>query len=548
VNQREFADGAVVPGTRYRVVRLIGFGGMGSVYEVEHLELGKHFVLKVLLRDLSTRSDLVARMKTEQRALGQLEHPNIVRVTDAGSTPDNVPFYVMERLEGETLADRMRRSMRFVLPEVLQLGVHVAHGLAAAHQLGFVHRDIKPPNLFLEKNGNTKILDFGIAKVQTAQVITAVGLAIGTPRYMSPEQARGEAVDGRADLYALGLILFELCAGRGPFDERREASELLLAHIAVPAPRLAQFAPHLPSDLDGLVATMLDKDPKARPASADHVANALRRLLARYAPGPSVDAPTVVAAYDADTYASAAAAPVHHPAAAATTGVIATDEARTSVDPPLALPDSGRGNTVGLGHHTPAGTPARRPGMLGGDTVINEAYTVPLELHQLGPRTGTQRLEDRPAPRPSSIVDAETRTAVPAPAIVNTPVATVTTAPSQASGSRGAAAIAVTALVVVGLLVGGGIGTWWVIGRRAAPASEAAASAIEPPLAASAPVPALVASSVSATPQPSTSAATPPSPAAEGGGSTTTATPAAPGRPARPGPPRGKQALPHSGL
>jgi serine/threonine protein kinase len=289
---REFEDGEIVPGTRYRVERLIGLGGMGSVYEVEHTELGKRFVLKALLRELARREDLVARLRNEWRALARLEHPNIVSVTDAGTSANGVPFYVMERLEGETLAARLRRAARLFVPDALQIAAAVLDGLSAAHEIGVIHRDVKPPNVFLVRGTLPKLLDFGVAKIADASgVITARGIAIGTPRYMSPEQARGDVLDGRSDIYATGLILFEMIAGRGPFDDTHDANELVLAHITREAPRLSSLTVVAP-ELDALVASMLEKDSRARPENARDLAVALRQLAGRYAISTTTDAPT----------------------------------------------------------------------------------------------------------------------------------------------------------------------------------------------------------------------------------------------------------------
>jgi eukaryotic-like serine/threonine-protein kinase len=308
---REFQDGELVPGTRYQVIAQIGAGGMGSVYLVEHTELGKRFVLKALLRELARRSDLVARLRQEWRALGRLNHPNIINVTDAGTSADGVPFYVMEQLEGETLAARILSKRRLPLVEALAIGAGVLDGLAAAHEIGIVHRDIKPPNIFLVGVTGVKLLDFGIAKIADsgAEVITARGLAIGTPRYMSPEQARGDAVDGRADLYAAGLILFEMLSGVGPFDDSKDANELLLAHLGKPAARLSWAATGVPPELDQIVAWLLAKNPSERPASARQVASALREIASR-ASTVSSSAPTPLAQANV-TEASISAVPTN---------------------------------------------------------------------------------------------------------------------------------------------------------------------------------------------------------------------------------------------
>ena len=142
----EFSDGQLVPGTKYRVVTLIGRGGMGAVYEVEHLELGKCFVLKALQRELGRRADLVQRLRTEWRALGQLEHAHIVTVTDAGETDDGVPYFVMERLNGQTLGGLIAQHRRIPVRQSLEIAAQIADGLGAAHAIGVVHRDVNPAN------------------------------------------------------------------------------------------------------------------------------------------------------------------------------------------------------------------------------------------------------------------------------------------------------------------------------------------------------------------------------------------------------------------
>jgi serine/threonine-protein kinase len=297
----EFEPNEVIPGTRYRVLRLLGVGGMGSVYEVEHTELGKRFVLKALQSELALREDLVARLRNEQRALGRLEHPNIVTVTDAGVTREAIPYFVMERLEGETLAARLKRLARLPILEALGIAAGVLDGLAAAHEIGVVHRDIKPQNILLVAGRRPKILDFGVAKVMAGgSAITARGVAVGTPRYMSPEQACGERVDGRCDLYAVGLVLFEAMVGRGPFDDVRDANELLLAHVSRQPPSLSSLVPSVTRELDAAVLGLLEKVPAARPPTARVAAASLRAVARRYSPH-ELEAPTPHAGYASTT-------------------------------------------------------------------------------------------------------------------------------------------------------------------------------------------------------------------------------------------------------
>ncbi|HSU41379.1 MAG TPA: serine/threonine-protein kinase [Polyangiaceae bacterium] len=283
MRQGEFKAGEVIAGTRYRVRGLLGIGGMGSVYEVEHTELGKRFVLKALLRDLSQREDLVARLRNEQRALGRLEHPNIINVTDAGVTTSNVPYFVMERLDGETLGARLKRTGYLPIGEALELAAAVLDGLAAAHEIGVVHRDVKPPNIFLAQGKYPKILDFGVAKITDTNAITARGVAVGTPRYMSPEQASGETLDGRSDIYAVGLVLYESIVGKGPFDDARDPNEMLLAHLSRQAPPLSASVGSVTRELDEALLQLLAKNPGDRPASARDAAARLRSVAAPYA-------------------------------------------------------------------------------------------------------------------------------------------------------------------------------------------------------------------------------------------------------------------------
>jgi len=292
-DQRVFQDGEVIPGTRLRVAAMIGAGGMGQIFDVEHVELGKRFVTKVLRRECAPRSDLVARLRNEWRALGRLEHPNIVAVTDAGRTPDGIPYFVMERLEGEPLSARLRRQRRVSIPLALHVASSVLKGLAAAHEIGIVHRDVKPSNVFLTKGGGVKLLDFGVAKSEDPKAaITATGIAVGTPRYMSPEQVNGARVDGRTDLYATGLLLYEMMAGQVPFEQARDTTELFTLLTSRDAPRLSSALPGISAELEALVAGLLARDPRVRPSSCRQVEETLRRVAAKARQGISPDAPT----------------------------------------------------------------------------------------------------------------------------------------------------------------------------------------------------------------------------------------------------------------
>lgn len=304
----QFQGGEQIAGTPYQVKGLIGSGGMGSVYEVEHLELGRVFVLKALHGHLSSRSDLVGRMRNEWRALAKLNHPHIVQVTDAGQTTTGLPFYVMERLEGRTLGQLLAESGRLSLRRASEIIIDVLRGLDAAHATGAIHRDIKPQNIFVQDVGGTKLLDFGIAKLRdrAARVVTAGGVSIGTPRYMAPEQAEGGNVDGRADIYAAALVLYECVLGRGPFAHIRDPNMLVMAHIGEEPERVDYLDASIPPELGDLIHRWLSKFPSSRPATAGLAEIELESLMSLF-PGDSdePDDVTLGGDYDASTVGAA---------------------------------------------------------------------------------------------------------------------------------------------------------------------------------------------------------------------------------------------------
>ncbi len=284
-----FSLGEQLSATPYRAVGNVGSGGMGSVFEVEHIELGKRFVLKVLHHHLASREDLVARMRNEWRALAKLEHPNIVQVTDAGKLPGGLPYYVMERLEGSNLSQLIARRGRLSPVVAGCIMAQILDALDAAHQMGAIHRDVKPQNIFVVERGHAKLLDFGIAKLRdrAARVVTAGGVSIGTPRYMAPEQAEGRKVDGRADVYATGLVLYEAIWGKGPFSHIQDPNQLVLAHIGVEPTRLDVLLPGIAPEWADLIQRWLAKLPEDRPASASMAAAELRALIKSF-PGPEL--------------------------------------------------------------------------------------------------------------------------------------------------------------------------------------------------------------------------------------------------------------------
>jgi serine/threonine protein kinase len=254
----------------YRVAGVLGRGGMGKVYAAVHPVIGKRAAIKVLLPELSGDEEAVERFMLEARAVNQIGHPNIVDIFAFGELPDGRHYFVMELLRGESLRDRLQRGP-LALGDAIALVHTIAFALEAAHDAGVIHRDLKPDNVFLVAlKGNrslVKLLDFGIAKLlggQTGATRTQTGHLLGTPAYISPEQARGYAVDHRTDVYALGALAFEVCTGALVFEADNTA-DMIAKQLHLTPRRASSLAPNLPPELDELIARMLAKDAADRP-------------------------------------------------------------------------------------------------------------------------------------------------------------------------------------------------------------------------------------------------------------------------------------------
>jgi serine/threonine protein kinase len=253
----------------YVIERKLGQGGMGSVYAAVHEIIDKRVAIKILRREVSDNEEIVARFVGEARAVNRIRHPNIVDVFGYGTTDDGRCFLVMELLEGESLASRLQYD-RPRLAEACAILTEILRALEAAHAHGIVHRDLKPDNVFLLSTGAVKLLDFGIAKLtepneRLPPSYTQPGQAIGTPQYIAPEQARGDTVDGRTDVYSLGVVAFELLTGRLPFDGEN-AMDLVAKHLMSTPPTPTSIAPALPIIADVLLLEMLAKEPALRPS------------------------------------------------------------------------------------------------------------------------------------------------------------------------------------------------------------------------------------------------------------------------------------------
>jgi serine/threonine protein kinase len=287
-----YAEGTLLAG-RYRVVRLLGEGGMGSVYEAEHLALGRRVAVKVMRRRYADQKAMVERFGVEARSASKVAHPNVVQVFDYGTTEAGEGFLVMELLEGAPLSDVVKKQGPLELARVISILAEVATALRAAHQSGIIHRDLKPANIFLTKvnadeRERVRVLDFGMAKLidlgppsgdsgQTMnRGLTAAGEILGTPEYMAPEQAIGGEVDARIDVYALGCVAYEMWTGGPPFTGSNYVT-VLAKHMDERAPRLSDTR-DAPPALDQLVARALSKRPEDRPADMGAVLQALARV------------------------------------------------------------------------------------------------------------------------------------------------------------------------------------------------------------------------------------------------------------------------------
>ncbi|MCE9532036.1 MAG: protein kinase [Planctomycetes bacterium] len=272
----------------YRLLEKLGEGGMGTVYLAEDAKLQRKVALKVMKKHVASEPISRERFFREARAAAHLEHDNIVAIHQVGED-NGIPFLAMPLLRGESLGTMLKKPLRLDLPMILKVGRDVAQGLAAAHTKGLIHRDIKPDNIWIEAIESddatvkirAKILDFGLARPQHEgeALLTHEGAVLGTPAYMAPEQARGIAVDQRADLFSLGCVLYEMSTGRRPFTGP-DTMAILTSLIADQPPDPRSINNQLPIAFSKLIVQLLEKDPAKRPASAREVADALRKLQA----------------------------------------------------------------------------------------------------------------------------------------------------------------------------------------------------------------------------------------------------------------------------
>ncbi len=290
LDELDVEDGAAllvgqVVADRYRIVEVIGKGGMGAVYRADHVHIKKSFALKVLHRELTHHAEAVKRFEREAIAAARIDHPNVATAIDFGRLEGGAFYLVLDYVQGRNLRSLLNSEHHLTEIRAMRIARQVASALAAAHAAGIVHRDLKPDNVMLVEASSEpdfiKVLDFGIAKLRTEEItdepaITRFGTVFGTPEYMSPEQALGHSVDARSDLYALGIMLYEMLVGRTPFADEQLVTVLTRQMTELPAP-LPQT---VSLEIRLLVMQLLEKQPEARPATAELVLSLLDAMLA----------------------------------------------------------------------------------------------------------------------------------------------------------------------------------------------------------------------------------------------------------------------------
>ncbi len=260
---------------RYEILERIGSGGMSDVYKARCHKLNRLVAIKVLKDEFSSDSTFVGKFKLEAQAAARLSHPNIVSVYDVADE-GSMHYIVMELIEGITLKSYIAKKGRLEVREAVGIAIQVAQGIAAAHAQNIVHRDIKPQNIIISRDGKVKVADFGIARAATTQTMTSS--AMGSVHYISPEQARGGYSDGRSDIYSLGITIFEMVTGRLPFDGDNTVS-IALAHLEEPITRPSVYNPAVPVSLEHIILKCTEKKPEQRYATAEELIADLRRVL-----------------------------------------------------------------------------------------------------------------------------------------------------------------------------------------------------------------------------------------------------------------------------
>ena len=272
---KELVSGSVVAG-RYQVIEELGRGGMGRVYRVLDKKLGEEVALKLIKPEIASDEETILRFHNELRTARNVGHPNVTRMYDLGED-EGIHYITMEYVRGEDLKSFIRRSGRLTVDKAVTIAGQVSEGLAEAHRQGVVHRDLKPQNIMIDRDGNARIMDFGIARSVKPEGITGGGVMIGTPEYMSPEQVDGKAVDSRSDLYSLGIILYEMLTGRVPFAGDSVLG-VAMKQKSEPPPDPQQQNPQIPASLSRLILKCLEKEAPGRYQTAEDLVSELKKI------------------------------------------------------------------------------------------------------------------------------------------------------------------------------------------------------------------------------------------------------------------------------
>ncbi len=276
------AAGALVG--HYKIIKKVGAGGMGEVFLAEDIELDRKVALKFLPAHLCQDADCRARFKREAQAAAALKHPNIVTIHEV-SEYHGRPYFAMEHIEGQSLCD-LGKDKQLSLDKIIDLAIQICEGLGKAHQAGVTHRDIKPSNIAVDTDYRPKILDFGLASIRGGEDLTRTGSTLGTVRYMSPEQAQGEDIDHRSDLFSLGVVLYELITGRSPFARENDVATAQAIVSVIPEP-LAKYRANVPDELQRIISKLLEKDPAYRYQTAGGIVSDLKQERRRLDSGKS---------------------------------------------------------------------------------------------------------------------------------------------------------------------------------------------------------------------------------------------------------------------
>ncbi len=335
----EDLTGAVLAG-RYRLRRLLDRGGMGYVYYGEHTAIGKRVAVKVMTSEVAN-SDHRKRLLREAQACSRLAHENVIDITDFGQAPNGSVFLVMELLQGETLASTLDREGPLPWARAKSIILQICRALHAAHNLGILHRDVKPDNCFRIKRGANrdfiKMFDFGLAKIMrdgNERPLTSSGTIFGTPEYMSPEQTRGEPVDHRSDLYSAGIILYELVTGIVPF-RGEHFMEIFKQQVAAAPKPPSELNPAISPALERVILKAIAKDPKQRYQSMQELATALTAVPTKRAAMDNTRAGLAIIAGGSDEHTRPSASDVNPAASASLSTISSTSDIRASAAKPV---------------------------------------------------------------------------------------------------------------------------------------------------------------------------------------------------------------------